>query len=134
MSEINSWTEINWYALGSLLTQVAFLVAAVWFARDFLRTMRALLEQVGALLKPSITSDSHSAGARTRRHFADMSQYWVMPTDSSTPASVEPVEYGPGQFAVAWDRLVVWLKAPMHSFEVPAWRRFVGWLQSPRGS
>jgi hypothetical protein len=134
MSEINSWTEINWYALGSLLTQVAFLVAAVWFARDFLRTMRALLEQVGALLKPSITSDSNSAGARTRRHFADMSQYWVMPTDSSTPASVEPVEHGPGQFAVAWDRLVVWLKAPMHSFEVPAWRRFVGWLQSPRGS
>jgi hypothetical protein len=132
MSEINSWKEINWYELGSLLTQVAFLVAAVWFARDFLRTMRALLEQVGALLKLSITSDS--AGAHTRRHFADLSQYWLMPTDSPTPGPVQPVENGAAQFAVAWDRLVVWLKTPMHSFEVPAWRRFVGWLQSPAGS
>lgn len=132
MSEINSWTEMNWYALGSLLTQLAFLLAAVWFARNLLKTLRGLLEQFGALVKLSVTSDS--SGAYTRRQFADLNQYWLKATDSSTRTTIEPAESGPGQFSVAWHRLVLWLKAPIHRAEISSWRRFVLWLQSPAGS
>ena len=133
MSDISSWTEFNWYALGSLITQLAFFIAAVWFARSFLRAVHALQEQFGALLKLSITSDSQSSGAFSRRRFADLSQNWLMPTDSSTPLPT-PVNNGPGQLAVAWHRLSTWLNAPMHSAEASGWRRFVIWLQSPVGS
>jgi len=62
MSEFTDWMQSNWYALGNLLFQFAFLAAAVWFAREMLRTIRASQEQVGALLKLSIT------GAMTERH------------------------------------------------------------------
>src|SRR5260221_2025956 len=55
MNEFKPWTQNDWYALGSLLTQLAFLFAGVWFARNILRTMRAFQEQAGALLKLSIT-------------------------------------------------------------------------------
>ena len=34
MSEFISWVQGNWQALGTLLTQLAFLVAGVWFARN----------------------------------------------------------------------------------------------------
>jgi hypothetical protein len=54
MSEVNDWMQSNWYELGSLLVQMGFLVAGVWFARKILRTLRASQEQVGALLKLSV--------------------------------------------------------------------------------
>jgi hypothetical protein len=46
----------DWYAAGTFLIQVAFLVSVVWFARNILRTARALQEQIGALLKLSIVA------------------------------------------------------------------------------
>jgi hypothetical protein len=135
MSEFNSWTEINWYSLGSFLIQVAFLVAGVWFARNFLRVIRAFQEQLGALLKLSITSDPHSTAAHTSRHSADLLQYWLFPADTPTPALSKPAETRPGRMALAWHRLALWLQGPMHAAaEVSAWRRFVGWLQAPSGS
>jgi len=134
VNDFNSWTEIKWYALGSLLIQLAFLAATLWFARNFLRTIRGFQVQIGALLKPLIASDPRSAGAHSRRHFADVSQYWLMPTDTLTPGPAEPVESGPRQLTVAWHRLVLWLQAPMHTAQVSAWRRLVGWLQAPVGS
>jgi hypothetical protein len=135
MNEFNSWTEINWYSLGSLLIQLALLVAGVWFARDFLKAMRAFQEQVGALLKLSITSDPHSGGVHTKRRFADVSQYWLLPMDTPpAPGASEPAERGPGRLAGAWHCLAVWLQEPMYTAEVSVWRRFVGWLQAPSGS
>ena len=56
MNDFSPLVIKDWYALGSLIAQIGFLVAAVWFARNFLRTMRAFQEQIGALLKLSITS------------------------------------------------------------------------------
>src|SRR5258708_5489991 len=51
----SAWIQSNWYELGNLLNQFAFLSAGIWFARKILRTMRASQEQVGALLKLSVT-------------------------------------------------------------------------------
>jgi hypothetical protein len=70
MNEFTAWMQNNWYALGNLLSQIAFLGAGVWFARKILKTMRASQEQVGALLKLSVTgtiSDRHTPSAAAGR-------------------------------------------------------------------
>jgi hypothetical protein len=70
MNEITNWMQSNWYALGSLLAQFAFLAAGVWFARKILRSLRATQQQFGALLKLSMTDglEGHSnASEATRR-------------------------------------------------------------------
>jgi hypothetical protein len=55
MNELFTWMQNNWYALGNLLAQFTFLIAAVWFARKILKTLRASQEQVGALLKLTVS-------------------------------------------------------------------------------
>src|SRR5215470_16103214 len=55
MNEITAWMQNNWYSLGSLLGQFAFLAAGVWFAQRILKTIRASQEQFGALLKLSLS-------------------------------------------------------------------------------
>jgi hypothetical protein len=138
MNVFNSWPELNWYAAGSLLAQFAFLVAGVWFARNFLRTIRAFQEQLGALLKLSITGappDRLAASASTRRSFVDVSQYWLGPAGTTQSAGErEPSKQRPSPLAGAWRSLVRWLNAPMHSAELTAWRRLIHWLQAPAGS
>jgi hypothetical protein len=54
MSGFISWAQGNWHALGTLLSQLAFLVAGVWFARNILRAMMAFLKQEGTLPQLSI--------------------------------------------------------------------------------
>jgi len=141
MNDFNSWSDVNWYAVGSLLAQFAFLFAGLWFARNFLRTIRAFQEQVGTLLKLSITagtSDRLSASANTKHSFAEASPYWLAP--SETPAETQPArepqftESGPGALVSAWRGLVHWLNAPMHTSQVSPWHRLMHWLQAPAGS
>ena len=130
----------DWYALGSLLAQIGFLVAAVWFARDFLRTMRAFQEQIGALLKLSITAspgERQSANSAARNVLAEGSPYWLPPSPSA-PAnapsdSPEVVERGPNLFVAGWQRTIHWLREPMGMAQVSYRRRVMNWLQAPAG-
>lgn len=55
MNEITNWMQNNWYELGSLTAQFAFLFAGLWFAVKILKTMRATQQQMGALLRLSMT-------------------------------------------------------------------------------
>lgn len=55
MNETMNWMQNNWYELGSLTGQFAFLFAGLWFAVKILRTMRATQQQMGALLRLSMT-------------------------------------------------------------------------------
>jgi hypothetical protein len=131
MNEFNSWTEINWYALGSLLAQFAFLAAGVWFAHNFLRTIRAFQEQLGALLKLSITGNSpepQAASANERRSF-EAGPYWLAP-ETHAAGIAQHAASGPS----AWHHMIHWLQEPMHSSEVSAWRRAMHWLQAPTGT
>ena len=130
----------DWYALGSLIAEIGFLVAAVWFARNFLRTMRAFQEQIGALLKLSITSapgERQSANTTARNVLAEGSPYWLPPSHSTSvdaPANPpEVVERGPNLFAAGWQRLVHWLREPMGGSRVSYRRRMMNWLQAPVG-
>jgi hypothetical protein len=126
----------DWYALGSLLAQIAFLVAAVWFARNFLRTIRAIQEQIGALLKLSITSspgERPSASTTARNVLAEGSPYWLPPSMTSAANAPEVAERGPSLFAAGWHRTVHWLREPMGSSQVSYRRRVINWLQAPAG-
>src|SRR5258708_2994661 len=122
MDDLPDGMQKNWYTLGNLLSQFAFLAAGVWFARKILKTMRASQEQVGALLKLSVTgaiTDRHSSSAVADRPFASASPYWLTPTEIPPVAPPDLPETGPSRWAIARHAVA----APHH--------RLMGWLQPP---
>jgi len=136
MNDFGPLVSKDWYALGSLIAQIGFLVAAVWFARNFLRTMRAFQEQIGALLKLSITStpgERQSTNANARNVLAEGSPYWLPPSLATPASAPEVAERGPSLFAAGWQRLVHWLNEPMGTSQVSYRRRVLNWLQAPAG-
>ena len=137
MNEFTAWIQSNWYALGNLLAQFAFLAAGVWFARKILKTIRASQEQVGALLKLSFAgaiSERPSSIAIADRSFANASPYWLMPEKKPPVDLPEPQETGPTRWTVARHRAIVWLQTPMSNGEAAPLRRAIKWLQAPARS
>ncbi len=128
MNEFAAWIQNNWYALGNLLMQFAFLAAGVWFARTILRAIRASQQQVGALLKLSVTGTERHSPSAADRPFANDSPYWLAPGEISPVGVGEIHESRPN----AWHSLIVWLRTPMGSGVAP-WRRALQWLQAPAG-
>jgi hypothetical protein len=55
MTEIIEWFQSYWVDLASLLVQCAILATVVRFSRKMLATLRASQEQVGALLRLSVS-------------------------------------------------------------------------------
>jgi hypothetical protein len=55
MNGIGDWFENNWIDLARLLVQLAIFAAVVRYGRKLLATLRASQEQVGALLKLSVS-------------------------------------------------------------------------------
>lgn len=154
MNEINSWTQSGWYAVGSFLIQLAFLISAIWFARNILKTARAFQEQIGALLKLSITAaptESQSAEGNTKRYFAEAST-------ASPLAEVNPFAFTPPETrsvrilpqtqngSVPPEMRTVSLPKETRTIfgaepaeigtneSVGAWRYMVRWLQTPMRS
>jgi hypothetical protein len=137
MSEFIAWAQGNWYAVGTLLIEIAFFIAVVWFARNILRAARAFQEQVGALLKLSITAaptEVRLAGTDAKRSLAEASPYWLTPSESPTVALPETTDSGPSRFVVAWRHVVLWLETPMGTSKAGRWRRVIHWLQAPAGN
>jgi hypothetical protein len=62
MTDFTDWFQNNWIDLARLLVQCAILAAVVRFSRKILAALRASQEQVGALLKLSV---SDAVGERT---------------------------------------------------------------------
>jgi hypothetical protein len=137
MNEFTTWMQSNWYALGNLLSQFAFLAAGIWFARNILRTMRASQEQFGALLKLSLTgavSERHLSREGAERSFASQSPYWLTPEELPHVGAPEPRESGPGHLTVVRHRIIGWLQTPMRRNDAAPWRPAIKWLQAPAGS
>lgn len=136
MIDFGRWTDGNWYALGSLLIQLGFLVAAAWFARGLLRTVRGFQEQLGALLKLNITADSGERQPQSvaAQPAAESSPYWLAPSEPQTSSPSLLAETGPGRLATAWHGLTLWLNTPMTRSETTPWRRMITWLQTPAGT
>ena len=132
-----TWIQSNWYALGNLLAQFAFLAAGVWFARKILRTMRASQEQIGALLKLSVTGsvgERPSSSVIAERTLGGASPYWLTPPEIPSVSVPELRADGPRRWTVAWHKLIEWLQKPMSTGEIAPWRRVVRWLQAPARS
>src|SRR6266478_4138182 len=55
MSAIFDWLQNYWVDLASLLVQIAILATMVRYGRRLLGTLRASQEQIGALLKLSLS-------------------------------------------------------------------------------
>jgi hypothetical protein len=89
-------TQDGWYGVATLLMQLAFLIAGVWFARNFLKAVRVFQEQMGALLKLSITTapvEPRPANGSAKPASEEMSSYRMMqpePTFVGTTVSREP--------------------------------------------
>jgi hypothetical protein len=127
MSEVNDWMQSNWYELGSLLVQMGFLVAGVWFARKILRTLRASQEQVGALLKLSVfdaNAERPAAAAIVERAGRTEEPALTLP---------DRAEGGAGMVA-ARGGFLQWLQGPMESGGATPRGRVMRWLQAPAGS
>lgn len=134
MNYLNALDQNYWFASASLFVQLAFLIAGVWFALNILRTLRAFQEQIGALLKLSITGVASDRGFSTARPATDASPYWLAPSDAA-PAFAPPLEQrGPARITVARRKMILWLQTPMTSAQPAPWRRVVSWLQAPAGT
>jgi hypothetical protein len=127
MNEITTWVQNNWYSLGNLLAQFAFLAAGVWFAQKILKTIRGSQEQLGALLKLSLT-DGLKPGAAAQRSTPYVSTDWPA---AEAPALTLPE---PEPRRSVWHGIVQWLQTPMGGQGISPWRRVVHWLQAPAGS
>jgi hypothetical protein len=124
MTELAALDQVNWLALASLLIQVGFLVAGIWFARNVLRAMRTFQEQVGAILKLSITGVTGGrqlSSISTRQSHAEASHYWIAPTQTEIIDLPEPIE------------LFLWLQTPMRGAAMGPWRQISTWLRAPAG-
>ena len=134
MNEMSDWIQSNWYALGNLFIEGAFLAAAVWFGRRILRTLRASQEQVGALLKMSVTgaiSERQSSSGAAERSFANASPYWLTPPEVPAAAPLQELHESRPSLL---HRAILWLKTPMKRAQVAPWRRAIKWLQAPARS
>jgi len=137
MNEFTVWIQSNWYEMGTLLSEFVFLAAGIWFARKILKTLRASQEQVGALLKLSVTgaiTDRQPANGSAERSFATASPYWLTPTEVPPANQQSLAESGPSRWASARHGVIGWLQTPMKSGGVAPWRKAIRWLQSPAGN
>ena len=133
MTDLSALGQNNWCAPASLVIQLLFLIAGVWFARNILRTMRASQEQLGAMLKLSITGatgEQHLSNGSAKQSLTEVSPYWLAP---SIDGRSESIESRPRRITFA-RKMALWLQAPMGSSEAAPWRRIITWLQAPAGS
>ena len=72
MNDFMDWFQNNWIDLARLVVQIAILAAVVRFGRRILAALRASQEQVGALLKLSVSDtlgERPAPASEPARHF-----------------------------------------------------------------
>jgi hypothetical protein len=117
MSGFGSGTQSEWYAAGMLLMQLAFLVGGMWFASNFLKTIRGFQEQVGALVKLSVTgapAEQREATTIARQTLGEGSFTWELPAKNDSVRVTGTVERGGNRVWGGSERF--------SSFEVPVVR------------
>ncbi len=134
MTDFGDWFQRNWYQLGSFFVQFGFLFAAIWFADKVLKTLRASQEQVGALLKLSVSGSSveRQVEAPIPPRAAEPSTYWLAPNLSQPVTTHVAQEENPIHLVSSGPGFVGWLKTPMRITNgQSSFHRVLRWLQSP---
>jgi hypothetical protein len=135
MNDFGAWIEGNWYQLGSFFVQIAFLFAAIWFAGKIVKTLRASQEQVGALLKLSVSGISperHAEPALMQRNASEASPYWLPPAPSQPTTQFVTKEDNPYHESSSGPGFIGWLKTPMRITNgTSSFHRVLRWFQSP---
>jgi len=135
MNDFGAWMQANWYQLGSFFVQIAFLFAAIWFAGKITRTLRASQEQVGALLKLSvsgITPERQAEPVPLSRSTSEVSPYWLSPTPSQPTTQFVTGESNPYHEVSSGPGFIGWLKTPMRiTTGTSSFHRVLRWFQSP---
>jgi hypothetical protein len=134
MIDFGDWFQKNWYQLGSFFVQFGFLFAAIWFADRILKTLRASQEQVGALLKLSVSGSpvERQAEAPIQSRAAEVSPYWLAPGPSEPAQSFVTSKDNPIRLVSSGPGFVGWLKSPMAITDgQSSFHRVLRWLQSP---
>jgi hypothetical protein len=87
MNDFMDWLQNNAVDLARLVVQIAILAAVVRFGRRILAALRASQEQVGALLKLSVSDPvaEHSAPAPARHFEPPMRAYEAEPEPEPEP-------------------------------------------------
>jgi hypothetical protein len=138
MNDFGAWMQGNWYQLGSFFVQLAFLFAAIWFAGRILRTLRASQEQVGALLKLSVSGvapERHAEAAPLPRAASEVSPYWLPPEPSQPAPQFVTSASNPYHDVPSGPGLLGWLKTPMRvTSGTSSFHRVLRWFQSPVNS
>ncbi len=122
MTQFIDWIQNNWFESGILVVLCAILATVVWFARNILKSLRASQEQVGALLRLSVSEGLPVPSAPPQSH------------DAYAPAFRERAPRGPNPLVAGARHLVNWLNAPMRSRSANPWRKVARWLQAPARS
>src|SRR5579862_5889043 len=122
MGDVNSWIQTNWQELGTFLVEVAFLIAAIWFAHNILKALRAFQEQIGALLKLTITpstTEREAPQTSARSSLGETSPYWLTPSETQAGQTAqtvevhEPAESRPNFIVRSWRGVVAWMNTPI---------------------
>jgi|SRR5579863_1893877 len=122
MTQFSDWIQSNWFESGMLVVLCAILATVVWFARNILKSLRASQEQVGAILRLSVSDVAPMAAAPLQTQA------------EPTPALREPAPRGPNLFVASGRSVVNWLNAPMRRRSESPLRKVSRWLQAPAGS
>jgi hypothetical protein len=124
----------QWYQAGSLFVQTGFLIAGVWSLRAILKSMRSSQEQMGALLK--LTVSGVATGEEDLRTTTRSTPYLLdgWPEAAANPEPAVATKQAAGRVRKSiWIGMSNWLQAPINPGVTP-WRRAVRWLQAPAGS
>ena len=120
MTQFIDWFQNNWFESGILALLFAIFSTVVWFARNILKSLRASQEQVGALLRLSV-SDGLPTPAPSQQ----------APAVESAPFLHEPAPRGPNPLIAAGRGVINWLNTPMRRRSASPWHKAVRWLQAP---
>ena len=94
MNGFSDWFDNNWVDLARLFVQCGILAVVVWYSRNILKTLRASQEQIGALLRLSVSEGAaHERASST----ADIAEPALAPPGFTAPASFDAPRNGPPQ-------------------------------------
>lgn len=92
MDQIANFVQNNWYELGTLVGQFTLLFAGLWFAAKILSTMRATQQQMGAMLRLSMSN-----GLEERSNINDSERRAISDAaHEPTPSVIASSMFNPG--------------------------------------